>query len=58
MQVISRTGSLDSTKIIITSPVASVITYSLADAIQLMSVHERRHFQQAERVMQAQGFPA
>ena len=58
MQVISRTGSLDSTKIIITSPVAPVITYSLADAIQLMSVHERRHFQQAERVMQSQGFPA
>lgn len=57
IEVISRTGSIDSANLIITSPVAAVITYSLSDAIQLMSVHERRHFLQAERVMQANSFP-
>lgn len=57
IELISRTGSLDSTRIIITSPVAALLTYSLQDAMRLMAVHERRHFQQAERVLQTQGFP-
>ena len=57
MEAIKRTASIDSANVIITSPVAAVITYSLLDAMRLASVHERRHFQQAERVMQTKGFP-
>jgi hypothetical protein len=44
-------------KIIVTSPVASVITYSLMDAYTIMALHNRRHFNQAKRVMETGGFP-
>jgi hypothetical protein len=44
-------------RIIITSPVASVITYSLMDAYTIMALHNRRHFNQAKRVMETHGFP-
>jgi DinB superfamily len=58
IETIKRTASIDTEKIIITSPVAAVVTYSLLDAIRLASVHERRHFQQAERVMRMAEFPS
>lgn len=58
IKAIERTSAIDSATLIITSPVAAMITYSLLDAMQLMAVHERRHFQQAERVMQTAGFPS
>ncbi len=58
IDAIQRTPAIDSAKVIITSPVAAVVTYSLLDAMRLASVHERRHFQQAERVMQMAEFPA
>jgi len=43
--------------IIITSPFAGVVVYSLLDAFRLVVAHERRHFAQARRVMGTQGFP-
>jgi hypothetical protein len=43
--------------IIITSPFASVMVYILLDAFRLIVAHERRHFAQAQRVMEADGFP-
>jgi hypothetical protein len=46
-----------SAEIIITSPFVSVVVYSLLDAFRLMVAHGRRHFAQAQRVMQADGFP-
>jgi hypothetical protein len=48
---------LDVDKIVITSPAASFITYSLLDAFRILVVHEQRHFQQAMRVTQNQSFP-
>lgn len=47
----------DPAGIIITSPFASVVVYTLLDAFRLMVAHERRHFAQAGRVMEADGFP-
>jgi len=44
-------------KIIMTSPFASFMTYSLLDACRIILVHERRHFAQAERVMAMDSFP-
>lgn len=44
-------------KIVMTSPFASFITYSLLDACRIIVLHERRHFQQAERVMAMSEFP-
>ena len=42
----------------VTSPVSPVATYSLLDAYRIVVAHERRHFEQARRVMRAEGFPA
>jgi len=47
----------DPAKIVITSPFASVLVYSLLDTFRLIVAHERRHFAQAQRVMEADGFP-
>lgn len=45
-------------KIVMTSPFASFITYTLLDACRIIVLHERRHFAQAERVMATAGFPS
>jgi len=52
------TEHLDLEKIVITSPVAGVVVYSLMDAYRLIVVHEQRHFQQAKRVTEEPSFPA
>lgn len=54
---IKQTEHLDTKKIILTSPFAKVVTYSLFDAYRIIVTHEKRHFGQAGRVMQAEGFP-
>ena len=51
------TEHLDLEKIVITSPVAGVVIYSLMEAYRLIVVHEQRHFQQAKRVTEEPGFP-
>jgi hypothetical protein len=51
------TEHLDLERIIINSPVTSVVTYSLMDAYRVIVVHEARHFQQAKRVTEESGFP-
>lgn len=43
--------------IVITSPAASFVVYRLSHLYQLLLVHEKRHFQQAIRVMQDNRFP-
>jgi hypothetical protein len=57
ISIMRSSEKLDASKTIITSPVAKFITYSLADAYEIVVEHEKRHFRQAERVMQAEGFP-
>jgi len=52
------TAHLELEKIIVSSPVTSVMTYSLMDAYRVIVVHERRHFQQAQRVTAESAFPA
>ncbi len=44
-------------RVILTSPFLSFVTYSALDACRICAVHERRHLQQAERVMASPGFP-
>ncbi len=41
----------------VTSPVSPVATYSLLDAYRIVVAHERKHFEQARRVTQGEGFP-
>ena len=57
ISLIKATENLNLAKTIITSPVAKFVTYSLQDAYKIIVTHERRHFQQAEKVLQTQGFP-
>lgn len=48
----------DAKKIIITSPISKLITYSLLDACNIIVLHEQRHLAQAKRVTEAPGFPS
>jgi hypothetical protein len=58
VEKMKATEHLELEKIIISSPAAAVITYSLMDAYRVIVVHEARHFQQARRVTDESGFPA
>ena len=48
---------LDLHKTVITSPFLRVMTYRLSDGLGIMVEHEKRHFRQAKRVMESEGFP-
>jgi DinB superfamily len=52
-----QTETLDTKRIIITSPFIKAVTYSLWDTYRIIATHERRHFAQALRVLQTDGFP-
>jgi hypothetical protein len=58
VEKMKSTEHLDLERIVITSPAAAVVTYSLMDAYRIIVVHEQRHFQQAKRVTEESGFPA
>ena len=58
VEKMKATEHLDLEKIIITSPVAAAITYSMMDAYRVIVVHERRHFEQARRVTEEPAFPS
>ena len=48
----------DLRRTVVTSPIAGFVTYSMFDACRMVVAHNRRHFAQAQRVTEAQGFPA
>jgi hypothetical protein len=50
-------GSRDLSAVTITSAVAPIAFYSVLDAFKILVAHERRHLLQAERVVNADGFP-
>ena len=54
---IRLTGNVDWKKTVVTSPFMKLATYSLADGYRVIVEHEKRHIRQAERVMNAEGFP-
>jgi hypothetical protein len=55
--IMEASNHLDLEKTIVTSPVASFIVYSLFNAYKIVVTHERRHFRQAQNVIQTNGFP-
>ena len=57
VEKMKATENLDLEKIVITSPVTAVMTYSLMDAYRVIVVHEQRHFLQAQRVTEEAAFP-
>ena len=52
------TAGADLRRTVVTSPVTAVATYSLLDAYRIVVAHERKHFEQARRVTQSEGFPS
>jgi len=52
-----QTAELDLRHTKITSPAVRFVTYSLIDAYTIIVVHEKRHSQQARRVLNTEGFP-
>lgn len=52
-----KTKQLNLERVVITSPAAPVVTYSLMDAFRILVIHEQRHFQQAKRVAEDLKFP-
>jgi hypothetical protein len=55
---IKGTETADWRKIVLTSPFMGLMTYNLADGLQGIIEHEKRHFRQAERVLRLENFPA
>jgi hypothetical protein len=59
-EAVERVAALDerrAARAIMTSPFASVITYSVLDGWRLVLAHDRRHIGQARRVTEAGEFP-
>ncbi len=54
---ISKTEAADWNRIKITSPFLKIATYKLAAGFQIVVEHEKRHFRQAARVVETNGFP-
>lgn len=54
---ISKCGDIDVDKTTITSPIYSIVTYSLRDAFKFLIEHEHRHINQAIRVKENDAFP-
>lgn len=50
-------ADLDLEKTIVTSPLLGFVTYSLADTLTFLPMHCRRHFNQAQRLVNTEGFP-
>jgi len=50
-------GDVDPKETIITSPLMGFVTYSLDDTFTILTHHCRRHFNQAKRVTDMEGFP-
>ena len=57
MARLDAAGARDLAGVVMTSPFASVVTYSVLDGWRLIAAHERRHVQQARRVTETPGFP-
>ena len=55
--LMKETAELDLRRVKITSPAMRFVTYSLLDCYTIIVVHEKRHFQQAKRVLDVEGFP-
>ena len=49
--------NIDPKRTIVTSPLLGIVTYSLDDCYTILAVHGPRHFNQAKRVMENEGFP-
>ena len=57
VDLMNRTDHLNHKRIVVTSPAAKFITYSLKDCFRIIVYHEQRHIAQAIRVSNMPEFP-
>ncbi|MFN7119613.1 MAG: DinB family protein [Saprospiraceae bacterium] len=57
IQYFEKLDALDMGQIIITSPAARFVTYSLRDTVYILANHEERHVLQAKNVLALSDFP-
>ena len=54
---LDASATRDLAGVVMASPFLGIVTYSVLDGWRLIAAHERRHVQQAKRVMATPGFP-
>ena len=54
---IKTAENVDWQKTKMTSPIMKLITYKLADGLEIVVEHEKRHLRQAARILQNENFP-
>lgn len=54
---LDRVEEPQAASVVMTSPFIRIVTYSVLDGLRLMLAHDRRHFEQALRVMALPDFP-
>jgi len=57
IEMIEACKDFDAHQIKIAEPLSAALNLRLDDAFEILVMHEKRHFLQAERVMQTEGFP-
>jgi hypothetical protein len=57
ISLMEATKNLEIRKIKIPTPVSPAVNVRLSDAYEVILMHERRHFNQAARVMESAGYP-
>lgn len=57
IEMIEACKSFDAHKIKIAEPLSAALNLRLDDAFEILAMHEKRHFLQAERVMNLENFP-
>jgi DinB superfamily len=57
IEMMEACKGLEIHKIKIPEPLSVALNLRLDDAFEILAMHEQRHFLQAERVIQAEGFP-
>ena len=57
-KAIESCAAADRQKTVVSSPFLAVFTYTLDDAYTVLVEHTKRHFRQAKRVTEAEGYPA
>jgi hypothetical protein len=57
IEMIEAVKDVDIRKVKIAEPLSVALNVRLSDAFEILVMHEKRHFRQAERVLQAESFP-
>jgi len=57
VNLVSTGMNLDLNKYVMSSPAAKIIKENFCDVLEIIRLHDRRHFSQAERLFNHSGFP-